>query len=229
MSAVGYDDSSWRKLDVPHDWAAEGDFSSSNKSGAGGGALPGGIGWYRKHFTIDSNDGYEKYFIEFDGVYMNSTVYVNGNKVGFRPYGYSSFEYDITPYIIKGGDNVVAVKVDNSDQPNSRWYSGCGIYRHVWLTRSHSTHIAHWGVGVESTVRKSKGTLKVSVAIEGKGKVENVLYDASGRQVAKGVGENCVLTVNKPSLWSVESPYLYKLRTRVIASGKVVDEEWTTT
>ena len=90
-----------------------------NPSGAGGGALPGGIGWYRKHFTLDQA---EKVFIEFDGVYMNSTVWVNGQKVGFRPYGYSSFEYDITPYV-RQGDNVLAVRVDNSDQPNSRWYS----------------------------------------------------------------------------------------------------------
>ena len=113
MSQVDYNDSFWRKLNVPHDWAIEGDFYVGNPSGAGGGALPGGIGWYRKHFTLDK---IEKVFIEFDGVYMNSTVYVNGKEVGFRPYGYSSFEYDITPYV-KKGENVVAVRVNNSDQP----------------------------------------------------------------------------------------------------------------
>ena len=131
MATPAYNDTFWRQLDVPHDWAIEGDFFVGNPSGAGGGALPGGIGWYRKTFTLPVVN--EKYFLEFDGVYMNATVYVNGQKVGFRPYGYSSFEYDITPYVHEG-QNLVAVRVDNSDQPNSRWYSGCGIYRqNIWL------------------------------------------------------------------------------------------------
>ena len=144
MANTNYSDSHWRSLDVPHDWAVEGDFYAGNPSGAGGGALPGGIGWYRKTFTLPQALDGEKLFIEFDGVYMNSTVYVNGKKVGFRPYGYSSFEYDITPFVGKGA-NVVAVRVDNSDQPNSRWYSGCGIYRHVWLTKTSNVHVSHWG------------------------------------------------------------------------------------
>ena len=146
MAAADYNDAHWRRLNVPHDWAIEGDFSVGNPSGAGGGALPGGVGWYRKTFTLPQSDSaQEKVFLEFDGVYMNSTVYVNGQKVGYRPYGYSSFEYDITPYV-REGRNVVAVRVDNSDQPNSRWYSGCGIYRHVWLTRTNAIHVKHWGV-----------------------------------------------------------------------------------
>ena len=136
MAKAEYNDSWWRRLDVPHDWAIEGDFYVGNPSGAGGGALSGGTAWYRKHFQMKSEEvKSEKCFLEFDGVYMNSTVYVNGQMVGFRPYGYSSFEYDITPYV-KEGENVVAVRVDNSDQPNSRWYSGCGIYRHVWLNEN---------------------------------------------------------------------------------------------
>jgi len=150
MAKADYHDAGWRLLDVPHDWAIEGDFYVGNPSGAGGGALPGGVGWYRKKFTVDTVNN--KYFLEFDGVYMNSTVYVNGQKVGFRPYGYSSFEYDITPYV-KEGENVVAVRVDNSDQPNSRWYSGCGIYRHVWLTKTNPVHVKHWGVYADA--RKS--------------------------------------------------------------------------
>lgn len=135
MSKSDYSDRHWRSLNLPHDWAIEGDFSPSNPSGAGGGALPGGIGWYRKHFSVNPKEKYDRFTITFDGVYMNSTVYINGHKLGTRPYGYSTFEYDLTPYINKKGDNVIAVKVDNSDQPNSRWYSGCGIYRHVWLTK----------------------------------------------------------------------------------------------
>ena len=122
--------------------------------------MPGGIGWYRKHFTIDAKDKYERYFIGFDGVYMNSTVYINGHQLGTRPYGYSSFEYDLTPYINKKGDNVIAVRVNNSDQPNSRWYSGCGIYRHVWLTKTHPVRISQWGQYVSSS---SDGTVRVRV------------------------------------------------------------------
>ena len=136
MQRSEYADGHWRSLNLPHDWAIEGDFAPSNPSGASGGALPGGIGWYRKHFSVNPKEKYDRFTITFDGVYMNSSVYINGHKLGTRPYGYSTFEYDLTPYINRKGDNVIAVKVDNSDQPNSRWYSGCGIYRHVWLTKA---------------------------------------------------------------------------------------------
>ena len=133
MARTDYADTSWRPLNLPHDWAIEGDFSVDNPSGAGGGALPGGIGWYRKHFTVPASlTADDHLFITFDGVYMNSSVYINGHLLGTRPYGYISFQYDLTPYLRRGADNVIAVRVDNSDQPNSRWYSGCGIYRHVW-------------------------------------------------------------------------------------------------
>ena len=240
MSRTDYDDGFWRRLNVPHDWAIEGDFYAGNPSGAGGGALPGGIGWYRKHFRIEtakgrSADGQQshdassdKFFLEFDGVYMNSTVYVNGRKVGFRPYGYSSFEYDITPYVSEG-DNVVAVRVDNSDQPNSRWYSGCGIYRHVWLTRTAAVHVKHWGTYVASTVDKGKGRLSIEVDIEGKGNVENTLIDADGRVVGRSKGIRSVITVSKPHLWSCQSPYIYKVRTKVMVGSRVVDEVETAT
>ena len=215
MAAVDYNDAHWRRLDVPHDWAIEGDFSASNPSGAGGGALPGGVGWYRKHFEVKSEEvKSEKLFLEFDGVYMNSTVYVNGQKVGTRPYGYSSFEYDITPYV-REGRNVVAVRVDNSDQPNSRWYSGCGIYRHVWLTRTNAIHVKHWGVYVHDG--------KVEVDYENptgrKVTVRNTWLDRDGRPVS----------IKRPRKWSCEDPYTYKVRTQLISDGKVVDEVETTT
>ena len=220
MSEVDYDDHAWRRLDVPHDWAIEGDFYAGNPSGAGGGALPGGVGWYRKHFKIEKEDlqffnlSTFQFFLEFDGVYMNSTVYVNGHEVGFRPYGYSSFEYDITPYVHEG-ENVVAVRVDNSDQPNSRWYSGCGIYRHVWLTRTHPIHVKHWGVYVHDG--------KVEVDYENptgqKVAVKNTWFDADGKPTS----------VKKPHLWSCEDPYMYKVRTQLIVGGKVVDEVETPT
>ena len=215
MAKAEYNDSWWRRLDVPHDWAIEGDFYVGNPSGASGGALPGGIGWYRKHFTINcESTANNRYFIEFDGVYMNSTVYVNGQKVGNRPYGYSSFEYDITPYV-KDGENVVAVRVDNSDQPNSRWYSGCGIYRHVWLTETHPIHVKHWGVYVHD------GKVEVDYENPTKQKVtvKNTWLDAAGKPTS----------IKKPRKWSCEDPYIYKVRTQLIVGGKVVDEVETTT
>ena len=227
MSDADYQDSWWRRLDVPHDWAIEGDFYVSNPSGASGGALPGGVGWYRKHFSINQETiTNNRFFLEFDGVYMNSTVYVNGQKVGFRPYGYSSFEYDITPYVHEG-DNVVAVRVDNSDQPNSRWYSGCGIYRHVWLTKTHPIHVRHWGVYVHDG--------KVEVDYENptrqKVTVKNMLLDADGKVVARSTGQSSYLSPLTSHLkkWSCEDPYIYKVRTQLIAGGKVVDEVETTT
>ena len=255
MAEVNYNDASWRRLDVPHDWAIEGDFYAGNPSGAGGGALPGGIGWYRKHFFIEHgtlNMDYlaaqksvagnnvqssmfnAQFFLEFDGVYMNSTVYVNGQKVGYRPYGYSSFEYDITPYV-KEGENVVAVRVDNSDQPNSRWYSGCGIYRHVWLTKTAPIHVAHWGVYANSSVTKGKGRLAIEVELMGTGPVssvpviQNTLIDPHGRVVGKSKGLKSVINVSKPMLWSCETPNIYKVRTEVIQGGKVIDIYETTT
>jgi beta-galactosidase len=226
MAKADYNDSGWRTLDVPHDWAREGDFFVGNPSGAGGGALPGGIGWYRKHFRIDSSTF--QFFLEFDGVYMNSTVYVNGEKVGYRPYGYSSFEYDITPYV-KEGDNVVAVRVDNSDQPNSRWYSGCGIYRHVWLTTTAPTHVAHWGVYANASVEKGKGKLAIEVTLDGKGEVENTLIAPDGKVVGRSKGLKSSITVSRPMLWSCETPHIYKVRTDVKVAGKVVDTYETTT
>ena len=224
MSQVDYNDSHWRHLDLPHDWAIEGDFYVGNPSGAGGGALPGGIGWYRKHFKIEPSTF--KFFLEFDGVYMNSTVYVNGQEVGFRPYGYSSFEYDITPYV-RQGDNVVAVRVDNSDQPNSRWYSGCGIYRHVWLTQTNPIHVKHWGVYVNN------GRVEVDYENPTRQKVTvvNTLIDRQGKVVAKAKGNHSPLTSLHSPLrkWSCEDPYTYKVRTQLVVGGKVVDEVETTT
>ena len=230
MSDTNYDDSSWRRLDLPHDWAIEGDFLPSHPSGAGGGALPGGIGWYRKHFKVETSD---RYFIEFDGVYMNSTVYVNGRQVGFRPYGYSSFEYDITPYIIKGAENIIAVKVDNSDQPNSRWYSGCGIYRHVWLTTTPRSHFNHWGVHV---VAEANGTVSVTsdFTIDYPPpfcKVRNTILDDKGNAVATSTSSRATdkLKVRRPHLWSIEDPYVYTVRTELMKGKEVIDTYVTTT
>ena len=229
MSALDYNDSKWHTLNVPHDWAIEGDFSASAPSGNSGGALPGGIGWYRKTFTVDNADKGKMMYIDFDGVYMNAKVWINGTLLGQRPYGYSSFRYDLTPYIIYGGKNVVAVRVDNSDQPNSRWYSGCGIYRHVWLNKTARIHVAHWGTHVVAEGNKVKVDVTVDNPDNAQFAVRNTLLDREGRVVGKAMGIKSVIKVSKPKLWSCESPYIYTLRTEIVAGGKVVDTYETTT
>ena len=229
MEQVNYVDINWRHLDLPHDWAIEGDFSPANPSGASGGALPGGIGWYRKHFSVNPKEKNKRYVIAFDGVYMNATVYVNGHKLGTRPYGYSSFEYDITPYINKVGDNVVAVRVNNSDQPNSRWYSGCGIYRHVWLKKSAESYITQWGQYV-STTPQGEVKIKVDAHVAGGKKmtVRHSILDAAGKVVAKGVGgETQTLKVTHPHLWNIGDGYLYTVKSELLVGGKVMDIETT--
>ena len=232
MSKSDYSDRHWRSLNLPHDWAIEGDFSPSNPSGASGGALPGGIGWYRKHFSVNPKEKYDRFTITFDGVYMNSTVYINGHKLGTRPYGYSTFEYDLTPYINKKGDNVIAVKVDNSDQPNSRWYSGCGIYRHVWLTKTMKTaYIPQWGQYVATS---PQGDVRVKVDFAASGKkmklsVRNTIYDAAGKIVAKSQGvREQKLKVKNPHLWDIGKGYLYTVKSELLVNGKVVDVATTT-
>src|SRR5256886_7013415 len=143
------DDSGWRSLNLPHDWSIEGEFSEKNPATPGGGALPGGIGWYRKTFTLSAADKNRLTFVDFDGVYRNSEVWINGHYLGKRPYGYSSFRYQLTPHLRYGRErNVIAVRVDNSQQPNSRWYSGSGIYRHVRLVTTDPVHVDQWGTYV---------------------------------------------------------------------------------
>ncbi|MBR4048770.1 MAG: DUF4982 domain-containing protein [Bacteroides sp.] len=247
--APDYDDSAWRKLDLPHDWAIEGDFSPHNPSGTGGGALPGGIGWYRKTFTPDVNASDKRLYIDFDGAYMNATVYINGHELGTRPYGYISFSYDLTPYIQWGKPNVVAVRVDNAEQPNSRWYSGCGIYRHVWLRNLHPVHVAQWGTYVTTPqVSEEQATFSVQTGIEnttGEKQVVTLLtslLDADGKEVARlnpdtltvEATETSVLTqelkLDNPQLWSIETPYLYQVYTQVLAAdGKLLDAYTTNT
>ena len=233
MQNSEYSDGHWRRLNLPHDWVIEGDFSPSNPSGASGGALPGGIGWYRKHFSLSPDEKYDRFTITFDGVYMNSTVYINGHKLGTRPYGYSTFEYDLTPYIYKKGDNVIAVKVDNSDQPNSRWYSGCGIYRHVWLTKTlKKAYIPQWGQYVATT---PKGDVKVKVDFHAEGSrmklsIRNTIYDAAGKVVARSQGtQSQQLKVRKPHLWSIGKGYLYTVKSELVVNGKVEDTATTQT
>ena len=251
MQKSEYADGHWRSLNLPHDWAIEGDFAPSNPSGASGGALPGGIGWYRKHFSVNPKEKYDRFTITFDGVYMNSSVYINGHKLGTRPYGYSTFEYDLTPYINRKGDNVIAVKVDNSDQHNSRWYSGCGIYRHVWLTKTmKKAYIPQWGQYVSTTpqgdvrvkvdylahgskMKLSIRNMKVDFLAKGskmKLSIRNTIYDAAGKVVAKSQGNKVQqLKVKNPQLWDIAKGYLYTVKSELVVNGKVVDTATTTT
>ena len=139
----GFADSSWRKLTLPHDWAIEGPFDKQYNPNTGG--LPvSGTGWYRKHFKIPASEKGQVVSVEFDGAMSNARVWLNGTEVGFRPYGYSSFEVDLTPHLRWGDDNILAVRL-TPEANASRWYPGAGIYRNVWLTITDPIHVAHWG------------------------------------------------------------------------------------
>src|SRR4051812_7588195 len=163
-------DAAWRSLRLPHDWSIEGTFNKDNPAGTGGGALPGGIGWYRKTFNLPDSVKNKLVYIEFDGVYRNSEVFINGRSLGIRPYGYSSFQYELSPYLHFGKEkNVIAVKVDNSKQPNSRWYSGSGIYRNVWLTTVNPAHIQQWGTYITTPViNKESASVRIATRINTK-------------------------------------------------------------
>ena len=244
-SQPDFDDSSWRKLDLPHDWAIEGDFSEDNPSGIGGGALPGGTAWYRKTFEVPEEDSSRLFRLEFDGVYMNAEVFVNGQSMGVRPYGYISFGYDVTPYLKWGGSNTVAVRVDNFMQPNSRWYSGCGIYRDVRIVRTGRTRVAPDGTYVVSRMNHESASfiIKTQLLAEEDEAAEVILrqrvLDASGREV--NVVENVVrisdtvlpeqiVEVVDPHLWSTEAPYLYTVVTDVEGpDGELLDRYETRT
>lgn len=243
IESVDYDDSSWRRLSLPHDWAVEGEFSAENPSGAGGGALPGGVGWYRKSFNWESEWHDKKVYMEFDGVYMNSSVYINGHLVGTRPYGYVSFIYDITPYLSEG-ENVVAVRVDNSEQPNSRWYSGCGIYRNVWLTVCDRVHVDRWGSFVSTPeVTDEWADVEIETTIANHhAEVQDVevrvsVKDARGREVASDCAVVAVeksaaclqsVRIENPHRWNLDDPYLYTVDTELYTDG-ILRDSYTTT
>lgn len=237
-----YDDAKWRILDLPHDWSIEADFSLKNPATPGGGALPGGIGWYRKDFVVDKSCEEKNVYIDFDGIYRNSKVWINGHLLGERPNGYISFRYDLTPYIKVGEKNVIAVRVDNSKQPNSRWYSGSGIYRNVWLVTTNALHVDLWGTYVTTPiVTKDNAEIKVQTNIKNSSnsgqrfELYSILIDKEGKEIARinnsesvGAAENVSmgqsLKVSNPILWSIDNPYLYKIVTRIEQNGKVVDE-----
>lgn len=236
-----YNDSSWTNITLPHDWSIFNAFNQKSAAGASGGYLDGGIGWYRKTFTVPSDYKGKKVFVGFDGAYMNSQVWINGNLLGTRPYGYISFEYDLTPYLVYGGSNVIAVRLNNN-QPTSRWYSGSGIYRNVWLTVLNQTHVDYCGMFVTTpSVNSSSATVNVNTKVVNQSGaaqsaiLTTTILDANGSTVTSntpsavniGAGSNNTfsqnLTVSNPQLWSTNSPYLYTAQTQVIIDGTVVD------
>ena len=229
-AAPAFDDASWRRLTLPHDWSIE--KLPSPSLNACTGFFPGGLGWYRKHFTV--SDSLPVHYVYFEGVYNRSEVYVNGRLVGKRPNGYISFYYDITPYL-KEGDNVMAVKVDHTREADSRWYTGSGIYRDVYLVHTPVSHLAPWGLGWKaSSVTPKSATVDVefeTVSPDARPlKVAATLTDADGRVVArgnasaKGGGKGTMkLKVSNPRLWDIDSPSLYRLDVQLIADGKRID------
>jgi beta-galactosidase len=240
---AGFNDRAWRKLDLPHDWSIEGPYAASNASGMG--FLPGGIGWYRKTFSLPEAARGRIVSIAFDGVYRDSDVWINGHHLGHRPYGYSSFAYELTPNLNFGAKpNVVAVRGDHSEAADSRWYTGSGIYRHVWLIDSAPVHVAHWGTYVFTPVvtdAQALVTTETTVANQAKGaavRVETSIEDAGGKTVATASSEQEVpagqsrtfvqqAAVAKPALWSTAAPNLYTAVIRVFADGVAVDETRT--
>ena len=147
-----FTDATWKPINLPHDWSIAGPYTETNSVDPRGGFLPTGIGWYRKRFLAPQSLLGKKVSIEFDGVYRYSDVWLNGHFLGHYPFGYLGFTYDLTPFLNFGDTpNVIAVRVDNSEQPNSRWYSGSGIDRHVWLNVTDPLHVAHWGTYVTTT------------------------------------------------------------------------------
>ncbi|HTY01424.1 MAG TPA: glycoside hydrolase family 2 TIM barrel-domain containing protein, partial [Bacteroidota bacterium] len=219
----------------------DGQFESSSPGGSGAGYINAGTGWYRKAFTLPANVQGKRVFIEFDGVYMNSDVWLNGTHLGNRPYGYSSFEYELTPYLKFGvRPNVIAVRA-RVQQPCSRWYSGAGIYRHVRLAMMDPVHVAHWGTYITTpAVSEHEATVRVETNIRNqspstqKVDLDLVLMDDAGRKIASGTlsqkveGESTVvfvqtLKLSNPKLWTLESPRLYRILATVHANGRVAD------
>ncbi len=235
-------DAAWRSLDLPHDWSIEGPFSPSEPSGGAGGNAPTGIGWYRKRFRVPASYTGRKIFVEFDGVYMNGEVWINGHYLAKRPFGYISFAYDVTPHMNLNGENVVAVKVDNSRQPSSRWYSGSGIYRHTWLVAVNPVHVAQWGTFVTTPrVTKDAASVNVKTRVRNEGiaaavcTLVSAIVDRDGKAVQSHEASQSIspndeyefaqqLAMDKPNLWGVGAPYLYKLRSTVRAGQQVLDE-----
>ncbi|MBD2722147.1 beta-galactosidase GalB [Hymenobacter armeniacus] len=245
---AAFNDNAWRQLTLPHDWSIEGKFDEKNPAKPEGGGLPTGIGWYRKTFTLPGTAGRNVY-IEFDGVYKRSEVWLNGHSLGQRPNGYISFRYELTRYLQPAGKaNVLAVRVDNSAQPDSRWYTGSGIYRNVRLVTTHPVAVDEWGIFVSTpAVSAQAATVAVQTQLRNATSatsaphtvsLQTAVLDQSGREVARQLTSGVKLSsaattvsqkliLKNPQLWSVAKPYLYRVKTTVLA-GQAIEDEYET-
>ncbi len=234
----------WQNVDLPHDWSVRQQLSPTLASATG--YLPGGIGWYRKTLLIPEEHARKKVYLYFEGVYNRSEVFVNGNSLGTRPNGYISFMYDATPFIKYGEENLIAVRVDHSQSADSRWYTGSGIYRDVWVVYANPVHIAQWGVYAWPEKQKKGYQLNIEVTIENgliqssDLTIKNELYDENNTLIAKSSDKITVegdrsaklhagLKVANPELWSIHNPTLYKLKTSVFQNEELIDETITVT
>lgn len=240
-----FDDSAWQQVDLPHDYSITQKYSQSNEAESA--YLPGGTGWYRKSFTIDRDLAGKRIAINFDGVYMNATVWFNGIKLGTHPYGYSPFSFDLTGNAKFGEENTIVVKVENR-LPSSRWYSGSGIYRDVTLTVTDGVHVGNNGVAIKTpslatqnggnvtmnlttkvandTKAAANITLKQTVFPKG-GKTDAAIgtVTTASKSIAAGASADVTSTITaaSPKLWSIKNPNLYTVRTEVLNGGKVLD------
>ncbi|MEG2208950.1 MAG: glycoside hydrolase family 2 TIM barrel-domain containing protein, partial [Clostridia bacterium] len=248
FAAPTLDDRAWRGVTLPHDWSAEEPLDEANPAGCGGGYAKAGIGWYRKHFDFTPEMAGKVVRITFDGVYMDTDIYLNEQRIGGCGYGYSSFYVDLSP-ALRDGDNVLAVRVNNSLQPNSRWYAGSGIYRNVWLEILENVHLAQWGIFAMTSQlyldrQPTLAKLQINTNVDNDtdvrlhAEVFHTLQDANGKELfSTGTaiqldmhtsGE--VMTtpvVESPHLWTCDDPYLYTLHTVVRVNGAIVDAAQT--
>ena len=239
---VGFDDSDWRVVDLPHDWSIEGPVDRDSPAGRGGGFMPCGIGWYRKTFDISAADKGQRVFVDFDGIMANSDVWINGQHLGHRPFGYVGMRYELTDKLNYGGENIIAVKSDTYDQPASRWYTGAGIYRHTYLVKTEPVHFDNWGVFIKTPeVTEAKAQLEIDNKIVNQGalsqKIEIVtnIYKSKSKNpivslksnVSVAAGESVDITqagtLKNPALWSIDNPNLYVAESMIYANGKVID------
>ncbi|WKL46154.1 glycoside hydrolase family 2 TIM barrel-domain containing protein [Flavobacterium pectinovorum] len=231
----------WRTLQLPHDWSIEGAFDKDSKTKQAQGFLPAGKGWYRKTFTVPASFKSKTISIEFDGVFKNSEVFINGHSLGIRPNGYISFSYDLSAFLNFGQPNIIAVKVDNDAQPNSRWYTGSGIYRNVRLVIAEKLHVAEWGTFVTTPeIYKEKALVHLEVEVKNDSDREkefilvSTIFDKNNDDVAEVQATGKIaanssskkiqdFTLKKPKLWNTENPYLYKIITKIYEKGELAD------
>jgi beta-galactosidase len=247
--ALSFDDTKWRALSVPHDWSIEGPLDPKNATGGAGGFLPAGIGWYRKHFGLPGAYAHRRVFVEFDGVLANSDVWINGAHLGKRPYGYVSFDYELTGNLNFGGNrpNILAVRADNSGQPASRWYTGAGIYRHVRLVITDPIHIERWGTFVSTPrVDAAQATVRVRTSIVNQAganrdiRLQVMIISPDGRSVgaATSLAQRVAagqlvdfeqeIAVRAPRLWDLDHPNLYSAYVIVKSGRDMLDDERVT-